>query len=529
LYDNIIVGGGHNGLTCAAYLAKAGKRVVVLEANPQVGGFCVTGDVPNAPGYRMNTYAIEFPFTSIGPSVVDDLDLTRHGLKWTYPDPHNTYLGPDGQTWSMWRDVGRTCESIARLSRRDAVYYERVMRPVMDITHAIIPYLMDHPTRPSPRTIASMIRRLAKSRRSLMPGARILLSSPLEVLDGFEREEVKALLALNISMGSFRPLDEPVNSTMLIYFALLHLAPLQRPVGGAGAFSEALATCVRAAGGEVRTSAPVDRILVQNGKARGVALQSGEELFAEQVVAAVDPVSLFTRLVDRDAVPAEVHDEVSRMRVLSNGISHFKGDLALARRPKFPKHDLTDDQLVGLTIAPTVGSLERVLEASLRGELAEEIPMYAAVPSVQDRTLVPPGSEGDSMFLFLGTVPYELADGRDWAVAKKDYLNQALGYLEEYSPGIQDSIIGAHAGSPRDFNESWAFRGSSRGVDLIPSQTGPWRPSPELSGYGTPIEGLWRTGHGTHPISGISGWSGRTTARTVLKNAPGTKRRGPRP
>lgn len=220
MYDVIVVGGGHNGLTCAAYLARAGKKVVVLEANPQVGGFVVTDDLPGAPGFRMNTYAIEFPFRDIRPSVVDELDLARHGLRWTHPDPHNTHLGPDGTSFSLYRDLDRTCESIALLSRRDAEYYRSWMKPVMDITYAAIPYLLDHPTRPSPKTVASLLLRLAKGRKNLLPGARILLSSPLQILEGFEREELKAFFAMNVVTGAFRPLDEPLNTSIFMYFVV---------------------------------------------------------------------------------------------------------------------------------------------------------------------------------------------------------------------------------------------------------------------------------------------------------------------
>jgi beta-carotene ketolase (CrtO type) len=471
----------------------------------------------------MNTYAIEFPFTMIRPSVVDDLDLPRYGLKWTSPDPHNTYLSPDGASWSMYHDLRRTCESIARLSRRDAAYYERWMQALMDIAYAMIPYLMDHP-RPSPRTIASLARRAAKGRKSLLAGARLLLSSPLDIIDGL-REELKAFFAMNVATGSFRPLDEPANTSILVYFAILHLVPLQRPVGGAGAFADALAACAKASGGEIRTSAPVQQIVVHNGKATGVVLQNGEQLHAEQVVAAVDPTSLFTRLLDSSAVPSPVQDEVSRMRVQSSGVSHFKADIAVTRRPSFPRHSVTDDQLAGLSFAPSVDYVERLMAAIKRGELAAEIPFYIAVPSVLDRTLVPPGSDGDSIFVWVGAVPDAFSDGREWADLKSAYVEKVIDHLEEYSPGVRDSIIGVNTSGPRDFNEPWAYKGSARGVDLIPSQMGPWRPSPLLSGYKTPIDGLWHSGHGAHPMSGTSGWPGRTTARTMLKRSRSVTRR----
>jgi beta-carotene ketolase (CrtO type) len=518
VYDVIVVGGGHNGLTCAAYLAKAGKKVLVLEANPRVGGFVITDEFPGAPGFLMNTFAFEFPFRNIRPSIVDELDLARFGLAFTSPDPHNTHMAPDGASFSLYQDLDRTCESMARLSRHDADYYRSWMRPIMDVAYAAIPYLTDHPTRPGPGTVVRLLARLAKGRKNLLPGVRVLTSSPLQILDGFEREEFKAFFAMNTVTGAFRPLDEPLNTSILIYFAFLHLFPLRRPVGGAGAFSEAIAACVRAEGGEVRTSAPVERILVSGGRATGVRLVGGEEVPGAEVMAAVDPTSLFTRLVGQPDVPPLVRDEVRRMQVLSSGVSHFKADLAVSRRPAFPKHDTSDEQLAGMSFTPSLDYVRRLMAGLGRGELPEEIPFYIAVPSVLDRTLVPPGSDGESIAVWVGAVPYNLGRGEDWGRVKHDYLDRVVDLLEDYSPGLRDSILDRHVASPRDFNEPWAYMGSSRAVDLIPSQSGPWRPSPSIAGYRTPIDGLWHTGHGAHPMSGTNGWPGRTAARTLLKH-----------
>jgi beta-carotene ketolase (CrtO type) len=516
--DVIVIGAGHNGLTCAAYLTKAGKRVLVLEANPHVGGFCLTQEIPGAPGYRMNTYGHEFPFTTIRPSVVDELELSRFGLEWVAPDPHNTYLSPQGVSWSMFHDLDRTCESIARLSQHDAEYYARLMRPIMDLTHTILPYLMDHPTRPSMRTMASLIRRAVAHRKSLLPGARAMLCSPLQLIDGFEREEIKAYFALNTITGTFQDIEEPLNTGIFLYFAMMHLYPLQRPVGGTGAFAEALAACVRAAGGEVRTSSPVQRVVIRNGKATGVVLQNGEEFQAKEVVSSIDPTSLFTRLMEKTDVPTIVQEEVRLMQVTSNNVSHFKADLALSRRPTFPRHALPDSHIGGgISIAPSVEFVQQLQDAIRGGEIGDKVPFYMAIPSVQDRTMVPPGSQGDVAFIWCGAVPHTLSGGRSWLEHKQFYLDKVLDHIEEYSPGFRDSIIAVHTNCPAEFNQPWVYRGSSRAVDLVPSQTGPWRPSPSLGGYRTPIGGLWLTGHGTHPMSGYNGWPGRNTARTMLK------------
>lgn len=526
MYDVVIIGGGHNGLTCAAYLARAGKHVLVLEANPHAGGFVVTQDITGAPpGYLGNTYAIEFPFVDRKPSVVDELGLARFGLRFTAPDPNNTYVGPDGTQFSNYHSLDRTCASIARLSPKDAVAYRRLMTSLSSLLEVGLPYLSDHPTRPSPATLAEIVRHAARQRKHLLPAARILLQTPMEIIQEFEREEVRAWLAMNVATGSFRPLDEIANTSILVYFAYNHKYPIRRPVGGAGAFTQALVDCLRSDGGELRTSAPVARILVSGGRTTGVVLQSGEEIPAAQVVAAIDPTSLFTKLIEPSALSTSLRAEVDRMLVLSSGVSHFNANVAVSRRPTFPNHELSADMLAGLSFAPDVAYVNRMMNSLKRGELAEELPFYIAIPSILDRSLVPPGSEGESIWIWVGAVPLELADGKDWAQVKQGCFDHVVDMLEEYSPGFRGSILGAKINSPDDFNSEWVHKGSSRAVDLIPSQIGPWRPSPSLAGYDTPeIDGLWRSGHGTHPMSGTNGWPGRLTARTMLKQQRGVRR-----
>jgi beta-carotene ketolase (CrtO type) len=517
--DFIIVGGGHNGLTCAAYLAKAGKSVTLLEANSQVGGFVLTQEIPGAPGYRMNPYAIEFPFARAEPSVTKELDLARFGLQWAAPDPHQTHMMADGVTFSLYHDLDKTCESIARVSNKDAEYYAQMMGALMKTMDTALPYLQDHPTRPSPRTVAKILGRAIKNRNSLLPGLRFIMSAPTEILQGFESEEIKAFLAMNVATGAFRPLDEPLNTTALVYFATMHLFPLQRPIGGSGAFCEAIAAAARSYGANIRTSAPVRQIVVTNGKATGVVLANGEHLSAKTVVSAADPVSLFTKLLDKKDVPDEVSRDINAMQVTANGVSHFKADIAVSERPKFLKPEITEANVGGgMSFAPSFAHTDRTFKAILNGDLLDEHPFfYIATPSVLDRTMVPSGSKGESIFIWVGAVPHTFADGRQWSEVKEKFYDNVIDHLETFAPGLRDTIIGKHIAAPGDFNEPWVYKGSARGVDVVPSQAGPWRPSPTLASYRTPIDSLWHTGHGTHPMSGTSGWPGRIAARTILK------------
>jgi beta-carotene ketolase (CrtO type) len=517
VHDVIVVGGGHNGLTCAAYLARAGRRVVVLEANDYVGGFCITRELlPGAPGFRISPYALDFMTTPVEPSVITELGLARYGLRFVHPDPYATYLSPEGSSWSVWFSLDRTCESIARLSRRDAAYYRALIEPMIDLIYTAIPYLQDHPTRPRPRTVLELLRRAARSRRSLASAARLLMSSPLEIIEGFEREELRAFFAVNCT-GALMPLDADANGSMFAHLAMMHRWRLHRPVGGSGTFSEALAAFVRDHRGEIRTSAPVREIVVERGSATGVVLDGGERLTASTVIAAVDPVSLMEKLVPNEALSDDVIDEIARIQVLKHGIHPFKGDMALARRPRFPGHDLPDNYFGALFLSPTLEYTQRALEANLRGELADTYPLYFGMPSIEDRTLVPAGSDGDVGFVYALTPPIAFADGRQWIDVKDEYLGRCLDHLELYCPGIRADIVDVMARPVTEFNAPWAHKGAIWGVDVSPAQMGPWRPTPALSGYRTPIERLWHTGPGAHPLPGVCGWAGRTTARCVLR------------
>ncbi len=520
MYDVVVIGGGHNGLTCAAFLAKAGNRVAVLEARGLVGGFCTTEEtVPEAPGFRMNATSIDHVVTNIPPSIVGQLQLSRYGLRWLQPDPFYSYLAPDGTSIAFWRDHYRTVEEIRRLSRRDAIAYDRFVTVMRDFWYTAAPYLQGHPKRVALATVAELVRRAARTRRNLGIAARMLLSSPGAVIDEwFEREELKAALAC-YSVATMASLDEPGSGIVLSVMAVMHHWGVRRPVGGNGAFSEALASCVRAHGGEVRTGSPVREVVLDGGRATAVVTEAGERFPARAVVAAVDPVTLFDRLLPAQAVPEQVRRELRGMSVLRNNISGFKGDVALAARPRLPRHGREELLLAScMLIAPDVAYVRRATSAALRGELTDEIPLWVITPSILDRSLVPPGSDGDALYIYLPAVPYQLADGRHWTAEKDKHLERCLEIFDGYAPGTRATVIGAHATSPQDLTRfSPVHKGNLFHVDMTLGQFGPWRPTPSLSGYRTPVDGLWHTGAGAHPLGTLNGWSGRTTARALLR------------
>jgi beta-carotene ketolase (CrtO type) len=519
MYDSIVIGAGHNGLTCAAYLARGGKNVLVLEARDTVGGLCWTMDMPNAPGYRVNPCGLEFLLTGVEPSVDHELELHRYGLSWEHPQTLTTWLGPDGQHLTVWKDRQKMLEEIRKYSRRDAVKYEQLVDEITDTLMVALPYLQGHPFRVRPSVLRDVLKNLAKGRKNVARGARVMLSSIETIcLEYFEREEVQIPIA-TYSLANFGPMHEPGSGLHLSLLCGLHEWGVRHPVGGSGSFTQALAACVRAHGGTVRTSAPVREILIENGRARGVVLASGEEIRARDVVGAVDPTTLMTKLVEQSHVPPQTKEEIRGLQSLRNNLYTFKIDAALSKRPEYPNHDLANPHAVAAPmVCPSMDFLRRSTTKAMAGDFDHEIALQMAVPSIDDRTLVPDGSTGDSFYLYAFNTPVQLSDDRDWAVEGKRYIDACLDQFEQYSPGFKDSIIDLHVTNPDDFASRYhVHKGNYEHADVTLAQLGPWRPVPSMAGYKTPVDNLWHSASGAFPMSFISGWPGRNTANMLLR------------
>jgi beta-carotene ketolase (CrtO type) len=527
-YDVIVVGGGSNGLTAAAFLARAGKRVLVLEAAPLVGGFSTTEElIPSAPGFRFNKHAIDLFSCMIPRSIVDDLELCRYGFQTVVTDPYATYLGPDGESIAQWRDIDRTCAEIARFSRRDAERYRRFAQLLGDAWNAFLPYLQGHPKRLAPKTLGETIWRAGKARKSLGPALRILMSSPAQVLEEwFERDELKVILGTWAAATGQVSLDTPGSAAGMAMSVLSHRWGCYRAIGGMGAVSGALERLILAHGGEIRCGAPVASVIVEGEHACGVELVSGERLRSGEVIGAVDPATLFGKLVDPGLLSSDVRDELRAMSICEANITYFTGHAALSGRPTLPRHGREQDLLRAgyQMLVPSYASLKASLAAAQRGEVPEELPIWLSFPSIEDRTLVPAGSTAETMYFMAPVTPYDLAGGRDWSDAKQPFFDHAVDIIETYTAGVKDSIVDTAAVSPQEMSR-WTTKGHACHIDMSLAQMGPWRPTPTLSGYQTPIDGLWQVSAGSHPLPSVNGWAGRTAARTLLAQ----ERRAARP
>jgi beta-carotene ketolase (CrtO type) len=524
--DVIVVGAGHNGLVCASYLLRAGFRVTVLEAREIVGGFSTTEEkITEAPGFR-GTVAFDQVQTNIPRSVIGELALSRYGLRFVAPEIMYSWLAPDGRAIRFWRDEQRTCEDIKRYSRHDATAYAELTKAFADVWWMLAPYLQDHPTRPRLRSIASVLARAARTRGGLGTAARMMVSSPGAVLDEcFDSEEAKAAFA-SFAVGSMAPLDEPGTGFVMSVLAMMHRWGVTRPVGGNGAFTQALAADVIAHGGTIRLRTPVQRIVVDDQELRGVITADGERFHADHVVAAVDPVTLCRALIAPEQLPTELERELRGIGVLRNNVSAFKADIALERRPDLPRHTPVRELLAScMMFCPTLDEVRRTTAMLPRGIIPDDLPVWLALPSVLDRTLVPDDSAGETIYLYPPAVPYDLADGEEWARAKDRVVRRALDVFEQVAPGVTASVIGWHATSPHDLElVSPVHRGALMHVDMTLAQLGPWRPTRSLSGYATPWRGVWHTGAGAHPSALLNGWSGRTTARTIIRSNSARRR-----
>jgi len=291
---------------------------------------------------------------------------------------------------------------------------------------------------------------------------------------------------------------------------------VKRPIGGTGAFCDSIARCLQAHGGEIRTAARVAQVDIRSdGTATGVTLESGETIAGRQVVGALDPFTLMQDLVDQAYVPAKVQSELRAAGNLRWNITCLKTDVALSRRPKLlcGREELWPGYLL---ISPTLESVRQAQRAAMYGLLPTDVPMAPVLPSVVDRTQVPEGSQGETIYLYVPVVPQALRGDDSWDQVADGFAERCIGIMDDYAPGLKGAVIGHWTKHPDELAKV-ARKGHILHVDMSIHQMGPWRPTPSLSGYKMPIEGLWHTAAGAHPFGVLHGWGGRTTARIVEK------------
>jgi phytoene dehydrogenase-like protein len=518
-HDVVIIGGGHNGLVCAAYLARAGRRVLVLERRERVGGAAMSEEV--FPGFRFSVFS--YVVSLLRPEIIRDLELPRHGLHILPLESTLTPL-PNGNYLAQWNDHDQNRRELARHSRRDAEAYDEFGLELHQMARLIKPILGLAPPDPAsmhPRELLDLarlgryFRRLSKKQFNSL--WRLLTMSAAEYLDQwFEAEVLKATKSASGIIGTMLGPRSPGTAYVLLHHYMGELDGVFRAwgfaKGGNGSVSAAIASAARGFGAEIRTNAPVSRVSVRGGKATGVVLEGGEEIAAEVVVSGADPRRTFLGLVDENHLPADFAESIRRFKFRG---SSAKVNLALGEAPNFSCLPGRGPHLRGaVSISPSVAYLEQAYDDAKYGQISRRPYMDVVIPSMLDPAMAPPGKH--VMSIFVQYAPYHLNGG--WTDEKREALGDTvIDTLAEYAPNIKSAVLHRQVVTPADIerivglSEGNIFQG-----ELSLQQMFFLRPAPAWSRYRTPIEGLWQCGSGTHPGGGVMGASGRNAAFALL-------------
>ena len=520
--DIIIVGGGHNGLVTAFYLAKAGFKPLVLERRSLVGGAAITEEFH--PGFRCSTLA-----HSAGPlraDVVQDMQLERHGLKLIKPDVSTVSLLADGRALVLYSDVKKAAQEIAQWSAKDAAGYADFATALGKISKVIGEALLLTPPNiddPSSGDLWGMLK-TGRSIRNLGKKDlyRVLRWGPMAVADlvaeFFDTEPLRATIAARGIFGTFLGPWSAGSALVLLLRAAADATPagsVQFPTGGVGAITAAMAAAAKEAGAEIRTDAAVAEIRVKDGAATGVVLSSGEEIPAKAIVSNADPKRTLMRLVDPIHLPPDFVQKIKNYRSFG---TVAKINLALSALPEFTalKTRAEDNLLQGrLQISPEIDYLERAFDESKYGNFSRKPYLEITFPSLSDPSLAPPGQH--VMSIYMQYAPYKLKDS-DWESQRKALGETVVKTIAQYAPNLPQSILRHQIITPKDLEDTYGLTGGHifHG-ELALDQFFTMRPLLDWARYRTPIERLFLCGSGTHPGIGLTGGSGANAAREIIK------------
>lgn len=534
-YDVVIIGAGHNGLVCAAYLLKAGYSVLLLEKRSVPGGAATTEEClpKEAPGFKFNLCAIDHEFIHLGP-VVEELELEKYGLEYLYCDPVVFCPHPDGKYFLGHQSLEKTCAEIARYSDRDAKKYAEYTEFWQRAIGAMIP-MFNAPPKSIIDILGNYDLKKLKDLFSVIGAPsktldfiRTMLNSAEDVLnEWFDSEFLKAPLArLAAELGA--PPSQKTIAVGAIMMAMRHNPGMARPRGGTGALVQALVNLVKSKGGVILTEQHVEKILVDDGRAVGVRVADGKEYRANKgVISNIDAKRVFLQLMDtsdvNDADP-NLHERIER-RIVNNNETILKIDLALDEPLRFEHHNHKDEYLIGsVLIADSVRHVEIAHSECSIGNIPDSDPsMYVVMPTMLDPSMAPVGKHTVWIEFF---APYQIAGaegtglkGTGWTDELKNKVaDRVVDKLADYSPNVKNSLIARRVESPAELGERLgAYKGNYYHIDMTLDQMIFFRPLPELANYKTPIEGLFLTGAGTHPGGSISGMPGRNCARVFLQ------------
>jgi phytoene dehydrogenase-like protein len=523
-WDAIVVGGGHNGLVCAAYLAKAGRRVLVLERRHVLGGAAATEEL--YPGFHFSVCS--YVVSLFRPHIIRELSLAEHGLQMI-PLECSFLPLPDGDSLCRWADPHDTRREIARFSARDAETYPEfgvVMGKIAHFAKGLIDGPAPDPASLDPRQIARLLR-LGRKFETLGPDLQhvhlqLLTMSAVDFLDlWFESPVLKSPMSVSGIIGTFLGVRSPGTAYVLLHHYMGEIDGAFRSWGfargGTGQLSLAIASSAKSHGAEIRTEAAVERLIIEGGRATGVVLEDGEEIRAKVVVSGLDPHRTFRGLVGEENLAPEFLSQIKRYKLRG---SSAKVNLAVDRLPEFSSRPNGANGALHLrgdiAIAPSIDYLERAYDQAKYGDFSERPYLNVVIPSVVDPSVAPPGKHIVSCFVQYA--PYHIKEGASHWPERREALGDAVvDTLEEYCPGLKESILFRQVLSPWDLEQEFGLtEGNIFHGELSPEQLLFQRPVAGWAHYRTPIRNLWMCASGTHPGGGIMGGPGELCAKTIL-------------
>ena len=524
-YDVIVIGGGHNGLVNAAYLARAGKKVLVLERRHVLGGAAVTEEV--FPGFKFSVCS--YVVSLLRPEIIRDLDLPRHGLEILPLDGTFTPLPSGDYLWRV-NDHGKTHREIARHSKLDAEAYDEFGKAMQAMCRFVKPILGMVPPDPATLNPRELMKLLFIGRRfqgmtseDKYNQVQLMTMSAVDFLDQwFETDVLKATMSASGIIGTFLGIRSPGTAYVLLHHYMGEIDGAFRSWGfsrgGTGAISNAIGDAAREAGAEIRTQAPIAKIMVKRGKARGVVLENGDEIYAKVVSSSVDPRNTFIRFIEEGNLPAEFLDEVRRYKFRG---SSGKVNLALDALPDFKCMPGPGAHLRGaISISPSVEYMERAYDDAKYGNFSRRPYIDMVIPTLTDPSVAPPGKH--ILSCFVQYAPYKLRPGLNWDDQREAFGSNVINTISEYAPNLKSIILHKQVLTPLDLEREFGLsEGNIFQGELSLEQLFFLRPVPGWAQYRTPIKNLYLCGSATHPGGGIMGANGRLAALEILKDIKG--------
>jgi phytoene dehydrogenase-like protein len=521
-YDVIVIGGGHNGLVNAAYLAKAGKKVLVLEKRYVLGGAAVTEEI--IPGFKFSVFS--YVVSLLRPEIIRDLDLPRHGLEILPLDGTMTPMENGDYLWRR-NDHGKTRRELERHSKLDAEAYEEFAKSMVAMCRFVKPILSMIPPDPAsfdPRDLKKLAflgKRFqdldAEDKYNLV---QLMTMSAADFLDQwFETDVLKATMSASGIIGTFLGIRSPGTAYVLLHHYMGEIDGAFRSWGfsrgGTGAISNAIGDAALEAGVEIRKEAAVSKIIIKNGKATGVALEGGEEIHADIISSSVDPNLTFLKFIDERELPGDFLEHVRRYKYRG---SSGKVNLALDGLPDFTCLPGPGKHLRGaISISPSMEYMERAYDQAKYGEFSRRPYIDMVIPSLTDPSVAPPGKH--ILSCFVQYAPYKLSHST-WDQQREAFGNTVIDTISQYAPNLKNLIIGKQFITPLDIERQIGLsEGNIFQGELSLEQLFFLRPAAGWARYRTPIKKLYMCGSATHPGGGIMGAPGRLAALEILKDS----------